>query len=237
MSTKSIHDAEGYFRPVVLLFFLLGAVFLYFAAKGIWKTGTFKYEHRNEIKVMAEVTVVNFADEGYDEHLCLIYSVDGQEYTKIVDNEEPSLFGRSSQIIYVDPEDYDIVYWYEQSEDTSIFYFVLAVAGLVIILTTMMFFLKDMTTLKVKRLKKTGLCKWLPVTEIVETEKHIRINKKIYYGQYVVLEDRREEEDTVYVYKSHPVYADLHGKFMKGMKLAVYIDPNDPDNYYIDLNL
>lgn len=233
MSNNKIRTSNPAFI-IFIIFFMVGVLLFIPGVKGICRHYIFQYEHRNDIQVTANIEVRDLENgEGYNEHLYLIYNVNGQEHEKVVDGEK-SLYGKTSQIIYCDPEDNDVIWYNEGAEDVSMGYIVFSVIGFIFILVSVGLGILPALRESMKvRLKKNGICKRLPIVEIVEDRKN-RVNNC--YAQYVVLEDRREEEDTVYVYQSQPVFTDLHTRFSEGVKLSVYIDPTDADNYYVDLN-
>ena len=43
-------------------------------------------------------------------------------------------------------------------------------------------------------------------------------------------------EDTIYRYTSHKIYSDVLLDIKVGDKIAIYVNPDDPDDYYVNLN-
>lgn len=92
------------------------------------------------------------------------------------------------------------------------------------------------------RLKKKGNCIRLPIIRI-DANPHRK--QKNTYAHYVIVEDRHTEEHNTYsysnpetyvrTYKSPEVFYDLYSYFTEGDELLVYIDPKNPDHYFVDL--
>ena len=53
---------------------------------------------------------------------------------------------------------------------------------------------------------------------------------------WVVCEEINEADDTIYRYTSHKVYEDLTYRIKPGDHVAIYIDPKNPDRYYVNLD-
>ena len=93
------------------------------------------------------------------------------------------------------------------------------------------------------RLKNTGECIRLPIIAIEASSKLILRRQT---AQYVVVGSMESKEDISnnysgyggqnHAYKSPEVFYDLYSVFNKGDILSVYIDPANPNRYFVDLN-
>lgn len=94
-------------------------------------------------------------------------------------------------------------------------------------------FLKKMLKNRTHKLEHTGQLVWATVKEI-EVDYSTTVNGM--NPHWVVCEVVNEAENTIYRYTSRKVYEDLFYRIEPGNKVAVYVNYDDPDDYYVNLN-
>lgn len=221
-----------------LVFIFVGVLFLYSGLKhGLVPYVSFMNEHRNDIKTSAQVYNVTEDDDNYISTK-ISYFVDGQKYEQDIEYTQLSANQKVDEV-YVDPDNHEKYYINQYSSDVIMPCTILVVMGLICMLVSGITVTSKLSEMKKKKLKQTGICKRLPIAEIQygNSTTSVRVGSMVrsQRTQYVVLEDRHEEEDTVYLYKSREVFADFFSEYSIGGTLSVYIDRNNPERYYVDL--
>ena len=83
------------------------------------------------------------------------------------------------------------------------------------------------------KLEHTGECIWATI-KVIEVDYNTVINGN--YAHWVVCEVINQAENTIYRYTSNKVYEDLFARMAPGNQVAVYVNYDDPDDYYVNLN-
>lgn len=171
----------------------------------------------------------------YEHHVYVDYEIDGQKYNNVYLCKYPGgMFEGDAVEAFYDPSnptdiriDYDIDQHYNDLAGVAIFFIV--VGFLPMIITLMPKLIGD----KNRGLMKTGNCVWATVKSI-EADYHKTVNNE--HPHWVVCEEVNEAEDTIYRYTSHKVYEYLFYRIQPGDRVAVYVDPTNPDKYYVNLD-
>lgn len=224
---------------VAIVFLLVGILFLSLDMTLVVPYLSFEKLHRNDIKTTIKTSLYEENNQVYME---IAYEVNGQLYEKVYNDAETinalNQQISSDHVIYVDPSDPEKFASYESPlpfEGAVI----IGLLGLAFTLTGGFMLCEEIVAHGKKKLMRTGICKRLPIVEIQYGQGSKTIKGPGYYHtertQYVVLEDRHVEEDIAYRYKSRDVFADFKSEYRVGGRLSVYIDPKNPNNYYIDL--
>lgn len=222
-----------------IIFFLFGILFLYLDIISVIPYLSFEKLHRNDIKTVIQTSMYEEENHVYLE---IAYEVNGQLYEKVYNDAETinALNQKipSDHVIYVDPSNPEKFEGYANKppfEGVVVF----ALFGLIFVMIGVYSLCTEIANRRKKKLVQTGIFKRLPIVDIQygRGSKTIRVAgyTRTERAQFVVLEDRNEEEDIAYWYKSNEVFADFMSEYRKGGKLSVYIDRKNPNNYYIDL--
>lgn len=84
-----------------------------------------------------------------------------------------------------------------------------------------------------RKLEHTGECIWATI-KVIEVDYNTTINGM--NPHWVVCEVVNQAENTIYRYTSNKVYEDLFARMVPGNQVAVYVNYDDPDDYYVNLN-
>ncbi len=93
--------------------------------------------------------------------------------------------------------------------------------------------LKAFSGKKNKGLEYTGQCIWATV-KLIDVDYSTQIDGIC--PHWVICEVVSKEENTIYRYTSNKVYEDLYARIAPGDQVAVYVNYDDPDDYYVNLN-
>jgi len=163
------------------------------------------------------------------------YEVNGMSYEDIyLCNFESGMSEGGTVEVFYDPANpadvekyYDVDSHYNNIVGVAIFFIV--VGALPVIITSVANSGKN----KNKGLMTTGRFVCATVKSI-EANYNTRVNGEHPY--WIICEEVNEAEGIINRYTSHKVYEDLTRRIAPGDQVAVYVNPNNPDNYYVNLN-
>ena len=171
----------------------------------------------------------------YEHYVYVDYEVDYQSYTHVYAGQwKQGMFeGDSVEVFYVpsNPSEvrlyYDVDQAYNELVIVAIFFIV--VSSLPLLVPILLKFGQN----KNRNLIETGRCVWATIKSI---EADYQSTTDGEHPFWVVCEEINEAEDTIYRYTSHKVYEDLTYRIKPGDHVAIYIDPKNPDRYYVNLD-
>lgn len=163
------------------------------------------------------------------------YEVNYQSYSHIFAGEwkQGMQEGDTIEVFYIPDEPSEVRFYYEVDQkynDLMIIAIFFIVVSSLPLLVSLLLKCKGNRN---KELIDTGRCVWATIKSI-EADYHSTTNGE--HPFWVVCEEINEAEDTIYRYTSHKVYEDLTYRIKPGDHVAIYIDPKNPDRYYVNLD-
>jgi len=163
------------------------------------------------------------------------YEVNGTNYDDIyLCNYESGMHEGAPVEVYYNPSDptdvksyYDVDSYYNDIAGVAIFFIV---AGALPMIFTVV---AGRGKYKNRGLLETGRYT-LATVKSIEANYHKRVNGEHPY--WIICEEENKLDGVTYTYTSHVVYEDLTRRITPGDQVAVYVNPENPELYYVNLD-
>lgn len=229
MHKKSISQKNTLFI-IGLMFFLIGMAFVV-AGLLTWRANVEFFE----TALPTDATIVDIqtyrdSDDDVSHSVFVDYTVDGVEY----EYRELGMYSSSMYIgktveIYYDPQDPGDIK--SKTGSTLIAVIFVAIGGIFAVIGGVILGVQIKAKRKTK-LKDTGTCIRLPITQIVTT--NTSVNGVT--GHVVICDNPDASGGTLNTYRSNPCYEWLSDYLNPGDIVAIYYDPANPNYYYVDID-
>lgn len=171
----------------------------------------------------------------YEHYVYVDYEVNGESFTNVYLCQYQSGMHEGDTIeAFYNPNNpsavkayFDVDSYYNNIVGVAIFFMVVGALPVIISL------ISGRGKYKNRGLIETGRSVCATIRSI-EANYNTQVNGKHPY--WVICEEVNEIEGVIYRYTSHKVYEDLTRRIAPGDQVAVYINPNNPDQYYVNLD-
>lgn len=227
---RSKMEGTGIMRIIATVFTLCGVLMLYGAIHNAVSIAKF---YKNAIETTGMISQIETTrDSDGDTHhtVYVSYTVDGILYESIqLPYYVTGMYEGDAITLYYTPENPKHV----ETKTGSMFEIIIfTVMGIIFTAIGVGFMIPIIKRNTMRRLKKTGRCVRLPITSI-EINNSIRVNG--IPAHYIICEEVNPATGKKFIYKSSNYYAYLDSKMQAGDIVPIYIDVNDSDKYYMDV--
>ena len=171
----------------------------------------------------------------YEHYVYVDYEVNGKSYTNVyLCKYQNGMFEGDPVEAFYNPGNpseimayYDVDSYYNDIVVVAIFFIVVGALPVIFALVS------GRGKYKNRGLMETGRCV-LATVKSIEANYHASVNGEHPY--WIICEEVNEKSGVIYRYTSHKVYEDLSRRIVPGDQVAVYINPTNPDQYYVNLD-